>query len=82
MGPDRTTRTTTLRIVLSAGLLLLLGISSSFAADELHLIISPSSATLPADGSIDFDAYIYNASKKRVEVPAPQGGIQRGLDVA
>jgi len=72
MGADRTTRATTLRILLSAGLLLL-GAGSSFAADELHLIIAPSSATLSAKGFIDFDAYIYNAGNKRIAVPAPYG---------
>lgn len=62
-------------VLLTTGLLLLLGIVVCFAADELHLIISPSSTTLTAEGLIDFDAYIYNSSKKRVEVPAPQGGM-------
>jgi hypothetical protein len=75
MGPDRTTRKTTLKTVLSACLLLLLGIGSSFAADELHLIIAPISATLSAEGFIDFDAYIYNAGKNREQVPAPYGGF-------
>ena len=75
MGTDRTTRATRLKIVLSAVLLLFLGIDSSFAADELNLIIAPASATLSAKGFVDFDAYIYNSSDKRIEVPAPQGGF-------
>lgn len=65
----------TARIVLFASLLLLVGgLEHSSAAGELYLIISPRSATLTADGFIDFDAYIYNAGKKRVEVPSPYGG--------
>lgn len=76
MGADRTSRATMVKTnVLFAGLLLLLGIGASYAADELHLIISPRSATLTAEGFIDFDAYVYNASKERIEVPAPQAGF-------
>jgi len=74
MGPDRKTRTTTLKTVLCAALFLLLGMAWSFAADELHLIIAPTSATLSAKGFVDFDAYIYNAGKNRKHVPAPYGG--------
>jgi predicted NAD/FAD-dependent oxidoreductase len=63
MGTGRTTRATTLRVLLSAGLLLL-GAGSCFAADELHLIISPNSTTLTEKGFVDFDAYIYNPNNR------------------
>ena len=74
MGPYLEARTT-VKTILRTSMLLLLGICSCFATDELHLIISPSSTILTAKGFIDFDAYIYNLSNKRIEVPAPQGGI-------
>src|ERR1043166_212407 len=75
MGTNRRSRATTLRLILFAGVLLLLAIANSFASDELYLIISPSSPTFPEGGFIDFDGYIYNASAKRVDVPAPYGGF-------
>jgi hypothetical protein len=53
--------------------LLLIGTHASFATDELRLIISPKSALLGTEGRVDFDAYVYNTSKQRLEVPAPQG---------
>src|SRR6266511_5787583 len=59
----------------TTGLLLILGINGCFAAGELRLIISPTSTTLTAKGFVDFDAYIYNSSDRRIEVPAPQGGF-------
>jgi hypothetical protein len=62
------------RICLTTGLLLILGIRGSFAAGELYLIISPSATTLTAKGFVDFDAYIYNSSDRRIQVPAPQEG--------
>src|SRR6267143_5668175 len=63
------------RICLTTGLLLILGIRGCFAAGELYLIISSNSTTLTAKGFVDFDAYIYNSSDRRIEVPAPQGGF-------
>lgn len=72
MGTDKTI---TLRTVLTTGLLLMLGILGCFAAGEMELIISPNSTTLTEKGFVDFDAYIYNSSDKRIEVPAPQGGF-------
>jgi len=62
------------RICLTTGLLLMLGIHGCFAADELYLIISPNSTTLTEKGFVDFDAYIYNSSDRPRRVPAPQGG--------
>ena len=61
-------------LVLSA-LLLLVGRHGSFAADELRLIIAPKSPILTANGHTDSDAYIYNASKKRITVPVPYAGF-------
>jgi hypothetical protein len=63
------------RIHLTTGLLLILGIRGCLAADELHLIISPNSTTLTAKGFVDFDAYIYNSSDRRIQVPSPQEGF-------
>ena len=76
MGPDRTTRTTTLRLLAFGGLVLFLGTPNALAADELQLIITPSATTIPAQGLIDFEGYMYNASKDRVEVAGPQAGFK------
>jgi len=63
------------RNCLITGLLLLFGILSCFGADELYLIISSNATTLTVKGFVDFDAYIYNASDRRIKVPAPQEGF-------
>jgi len=62
------------RICLTTGLFLVLGIHGCLGADGLYLIISPNSTTLTSKGLVDFDPYIYNSSDSRVEIPAPQGG--------
>jgi hypothetical protein len=54
---------------------LLLRTGNCFAADELYLIISPNTTTLTAKGFVGFDAIVYNATDRRVKVPAPYGGF-------
>ena len=68
---------TTLKIIaLFAGFLLFIGASGHcLGADELRLVIAPKSATLTAKGFIEFEAFIFNGTKKREEVPWPQNGF-------
>ncbi len=57
-------------IVLFAGLLLLVGgLEECSAAEEVRLMIAPKSATLTPKGRIEFDAFIFNGTKKKAEVP-------------
>lgn len=63
-------------IVLFASLVLFIeGLEHCSAAEEVRLMIAPKSATLTAQGFIEFDAFIFNLTKKELEVPWPQGGF-------
>lgn len=64
-------RTTALTAIVS-GMLLALGLNLATAAEELKLILAPRSAQLTAEGNVEFDLYIYNASDKAKTVPAPE----------
>jgi hypothetical protein len=41
----------------------------------VRLIIVPKSATLTAKGFIEFDAFVFNGTKKKLKVPWPQDGF-------
>jgi hypothetical protein len=63
-------------IGLFASLLLLIeGLEHCFAAEEVRLIIVPKSATLTAQGFIEFEAFIFNGTKEKLDVPWPQSGF-------
>jgi hypothetical protein len=64
-------RTTALIVVVSAALLAW-GVQLARAAEELRLILAPRSTLLTADGTVTFDAYLYNDSDKRRATPAPE----------
>lgn len=63
---------TTSLIVIICGALFVLGAQLATAAEELRLIIAPRSTLLTAEGTVVFDAYLYNDSDKRRAAPAPE----------
>jgi hypothetical protein len=62
---------TTALIHVIAGVLLALNVPLATAAEELILVIAPRSTLLTAEGTVEFDVYLYNKSDKRRRAPAP-----------
>lgn len=57
-------------IAVFANLLLFVGVvEQCSAAEELRVIIAPRSATLTAEGRIEYDAVIFNETKEKLAVP-------------
>ena len=70
MEKHKRPRTTALIFIVS-GALLAWGAQAVTAAEELRLIIAQRSTLLTAEGTVVFDAYLYNDGDKRRAAPAP-----------